>query len=277
MDRNLLGRATDGSDAPTPGYLYIDLAKAATANPSACLEMAQYLTRKLSNKQNPNIKTKCCKVIAKLAEQVPRNQFRRCIAQDPSAVAAIKEAINFRGPMDPLQGDAKNEKVRNAAKEALEAVYTESPDAPAGTPMQGISASYASAPHAGGGYGGPPTTTSSASAPGPKRMEGIGNPNYSDPRLDPRYNGTAPTNFVDAMKEAGDIVKGMIQDPLARNIGNPSSNAVPNRGHSGNLPGYGNNRGTVGSIQFRQPRANNHILISNKQTTLTKVISVVKE
>mmetsp|Transcript_1056 Transcript_1056/g.2097 ORF Transcript_1056/g.2097 Transcript_1056/m.2097 type:complete len:800 (-) Transcript_1056:50-2449(-) len=251
MDRNLLGRATEGTDAPTPGYLYVDLAKQATANPTACAEMAQYLTRKLQNKQNPNIKGKCCKVIAKLCDQVPRNQFRRCIAQDASAVAAIKEAINFRGPMDPLQGDAKNEKVRAAAREALDAVYNEaaSSEQASAMPMQGMSASYGSAPHhaggagGGGGYGGAPAPSSSSG--GPRKMQGIGNPAYSDPRNDPRYNGSAPTNFVDAVKEAGDIVKGMIQDPLARNVGKPQMD-VPNRGHSGNLPGYGNNRGSYG-------------------------------
>ena len=35
-----------------------------------------------------------------------------CYAQ---AVAAIKEAINYRGGMDPIQGDAKNEHVCVAA------------------------------------------------------------------------------------------------------------------------------------------------------------------
>ena len=66
-------------------------------------------------------------------------------------------------------------------------------------------------------------------------MDGIGNPNYSDPRLDPRYNGTQPTNFREAIKEAGDVVMGMIKDPLARNVEVPP----PRQGHSGDLPGYG--------------------------------------
>ena len=70
MDRGLLGHASEGTDAPTPEYLYMDLAKAAMANPMRCADMAQYLTRKLQNKQNPNVKAKCCKVIAKLCKQV---------------------------------------------------------------------------------------------------------------------------------------------------------------------------------------------------------------
>ena len=244
MDRGLLGRATEGTDAPTPGYLYMDLAKAATANPTACADMAQYLTRKLQNKQNPNVKAKCCKVIAKLCEQVPRNQFRRCVAQDAQAVAAIKEAINYRGGMDPLQGDAKNERVRAAAREALEAVYKESPSSE--QPMQAMSGSYGASPHAGGGggymggggamgyQGGGGGGGGTGSDFGSRRMEGIGNPMYSDPRNDPRFNNGGKTTFQETMREAGEVVKGMIMDPLARNVG-----TIPNQGHSGNLPGYG--------------------------------------
>lgn len=85
MDRSLLARATDSSEAPTPGYLYVDLAKQAGSNPSVCQDMARYLTNRLNAKQSPYIKTKCCKVLAKLCEQVPRNQFRRVLAQDAQA------------------------------------------------------------------------------------------------------------------------------------------------------------------------------------------------
>ena len=62
MDRGMLARATEGTDAPTPGYLYVDLAKSATANPAVCAEMAQYLTRRLQSKQNPNIKFKISRI-----------------------------------------------------------------------------------------------------------------------------------------------------------------------------------------------------------------------
>ncbi|KAL7570143.1 hypothetical protein ACA910_019982 [Epithemia clementina (nom. ined.)] len=277
MDRNLLARATEGTDAPTPGYLYVDLTKAATSNPSACAEMAQYLTRKLQNKQNPNVKAKCCKVIAKLAEQVPRNQFRRCIAQDSQAVAAIKEAINFRGPMDPVQGDAKNERVRAAAREALEAVYKESPTSeqiPA--PMHAMSASYGSTPHGSGGYnggigggggGGGYSGGSSSDYGGSRRMEGIGNPMYSDPRNDPRYNNGGTTTFQETIRGAGEVVRGMIMDPLARNIGQPAPN-VPSRGHSGNLPGYGpsygHSSGPPGASELSRQTGGQWTMASNR-------------
>jgi hypothetical protein len=251
----MLNRATEGTDAPTPGYLYVDLCKAATSNPTACAEMAQFLTRRLSSKQNPNIKAKCCKVIAKLCEGVPRNQFRRCIAQDPHAVAAIKETIQFRGPMDPLQGDTKNERVRTNARQALDAVYADAPSSEQGMPQGGmssnggaggyhaggISSSYGQSPHSnaaysGGGGGG-------VGGSGGRRMEGIGNPMFQDPRNDPRYNGTQPHNIGSAVAEAGEVILGMIKDPLARNIGAPSPSSstahYPQHQQQRQTPAYG--------------------------------------
>jgi hypothetical protein len=233
--RSLLARATEGTDAPTPGYLYIDLAKSATGNPNACQDMANYLTSRLASKSNPNIKYKCCKVISKLCDQIPRNYFRRCIAQDPNSITAIKEAMQFRGTPDPVRGDEPNERVRQAAKECLDAVYRE---APAETQVPN---SYSGG--GGGGYGGgsshaasnpygPPTNAGGGGGM-QNRMQGIGNPRYQDPRLDPRHN--EPQGFGSVVKEASEVIVGMIKDPLARNI----TPDVPRQGHSGNLPGYG--------------------------------------
>ena len=231
MDRSLLARATDSSEAPTPGYLYVDLAKQASANPSVCQDMARYLTNRLSTKQSPAIKMKCCKVLAKLCEQVPRNQFRRVVAQDAQAVACIKQALQFRGPLDPLQGDAKNEAVRAAAREALDAVYAEAPaNEGAGTSMGGMSSSYGASPHAG---------SAGMNGAGGRRMEGIGNPMFADPRLAQQSHSGPPANLQAAVKEAGEVVLGMIRDPLARNIGQQHHHPnVPSQGHSGDLPGY---------------------------------------
>jgi hypothetical protein len=240
--RNLLARATEGTDAPTPGYLYIDLAKAATGNPSTCQDMAKYLATRLGGRQNPNIKFKCCKVIAKLCDQVPRNAFRRCIAQDHESIGAIKEAMNFRGTVDPVLGDEPNQRVRVAAKEALDAVYREAPvsDMPNNSGYGvGISSSYGPSPHSGGG----PNGAGGAGMGGARRMEGIGNPRYSDPRLDPRYNPDMPRGIQGMVKEAGEVLTGMIKDPLARNIPDP---VVLRQGHSGNLPGYPNTGGVGG-------------------------------
>lgn len=236
MDRQLLARATEGTDAPTPGYMYVDLAKAATSNPNACQEMAAYLVNRLQSKNNPNIKWKCCKVIAKLADQVPRNAFRRCLSSNPNNTAALKEAMNFRGQPDPVNGDAANVRVRTAAKEALDAVYTESSSsqnhAAAAGGMQGVgSHSYGAAPHAGGGgYNG----GGGGGGGGARRMEGIGSDRSYRPG---QYQGQQPNAHIKSVvQEAGSVIAAMVKDPLARNA---NVTVAPARGHSGNLPGYG--------------------------------------
>ena len=186
MDRQLLARATENSDAPTPGYMYLDIAKNAAGNPQTCADIAKYLTGRLASKNNSNVKFKCLKVIAKTAiSPYLRGQFKRCLSQDPRAMQSIKDATQFRGPPDPVRGDEPYEKVRRAAKEALDAVYSDTPAADpsggGGSFASSVSSSYGNSA-GGGGYGGAPPG-------GPRRMEGIGNPMFKDPRLEPESQG----------------------------------------------------------------------------------------
>lgn len=229
--RALVSRATEGTEAPTPGYLYIDLCKAASGNPSACQDMVVILTRRLASKQNPNIKFKCLKVLTKLCDGVQRNAFRRVLAQDHEGISAIKESMNFRGVPDPVRGDTMNEKVRMAAKECLEAVYREAPT----SEMAAVSSiGHATTSHHNGGesaaYGGGGGIPSSNYGPSPhannnpynggitaSRMQGIGNPMFKDPRLEP----PAITTLQSVVKEAGEVIVGMIKDPLARSVTMP--------------------------------------------------------
>lgn len=238
MDRSLMNRATEGTDAPTPGYMYIDIAKNASSSPIACQEIASFLTRKLANKQNANIKYKCLKVLTKTAEAVPRGQFKRAVAQDQGGISAIRLATNFRGPPDPVRGDEPYNRVRQAAKECLDMIYSDTPAQTDQSPYTGgggMGATYGAPPHAaaaassyGGGGGG---------GAGGRRMEGIGNPMFSDPRLEPQPKN----NFEHIIKDVGESFVGMIKDPLARNV-----HVQPNqqRRHGemprpgGGMPGY---------------------------------------
>jgi hypothetical protein len=240
MDRQLLARATENSDAPTPGYMYLDIAKNAASNPQTCVEIAKYLTGRLASKNNSNVKYKCLKVIAKTAlSPYLRGQFKRCLAQDPQAMAAIKDATQFRGPPDPVRGDEPYEKVRNAAKEALDAVYSDTP--PSSDPSGGgapyttsLSSSYGHS--TGGGYGGV------SLPPGGRRMEGIGNPMFKDPRLEPQPQGFGNMTVNDIVSEAKSTVIGIIKDPLARNLDIQVNNRVgsmPRPGGSYSGPGAG--------------------------------------
>jgi hypothetical protein len=244
MDRQLLNRATDGSDAPTPGYLYIDIAKNASSSPMACQEIATFLTRKLANKQNANIKWKCLKVITKTAEAVGRGQFKRAVAQDQSAVAAIRLATNFRGPPDPVMGDEPYNRVRLAAKECLDIIYSD-------TPAQMDASPYNSGSQMSNTYGAPPHQQASATSYGgggmpppgsARRMEGIGNPMFADPRLEPQPK----SNLEAIIKDVGESFVGMIKDPLARNVDVRVSNGHGEMPRPGGMQGYGgHNAGAV--------------------------------
>lgn len=227
MDRSMLSRATEGTEAPTPGYLYLDIAKNAASSPIACSEIAQYLTSRLNNKNNANIKYKCLKVISKTAvSPVTRGQFKRTLAQDSNAMAAIKEALQFRGPPDPARGDEPYQKVRTAAKEALDAIYSDAPTSMEHQPpqMQGIGSA--------GGYArttGFQTNSNQIHQPPPtsgtgRRMEGIGNPMYQNHRMSSTPT-TSNTGFDIGTMTIGEIAKeatatftNMIKDPLARNV-----------------------------------------------------------
>eukprot|EP00934_Nitzschia_sp_Nitz4_P001795 Nitzschia sp. Nitz4//scaffold140_size61219//26573//29005//NITZ4_006439-RA/size61219-augustus-gene-0.63-mRNA-1//-1//CDS//3329536224//1795//frame0 len=220
MDRQLLSRATDNSDAPTPGYMYLDIAKNAASNPATCSEVAKFLTNRLSSRQNHNVKYKCLKIISKTCvSPYLKGQFKRSLAQDPNAMTAIKEALQFRGPPDPVRGDEPYERVRAAAKEALDAVYSDTPvDAGPSTSYASVSSSYAPNPHTASSYG----PSAGAAAGGARRMDGIGNPMFSDPRMTGGPGGMGPGNIgnmtiKDVVNEAKDTVIGMIRDPLARN------------------------------------------------------------
>ena len=187
-DRSLLARATEGTLAPTPGYIYLDIAKNVAASPMACQEVATYLSRRLQSKQNANIKYKCLKVIAKVAESpVTRGMFKRTMAQDSHSMACIKEALQFRGPPDPSRGDEPYQKVREAAKEALDAIYSDSPSS-----TSAHAGDYSSSYGAG----------ASSSIPTSTGMEGIGNPMFKDPRLDPSNQPVTAETFLRGAAEA---------------------------------------------------------------------------
>eukprot|EP00581_Thalassiosira_minuscula_P002791 CAMPEP_0183737362 /NCGR_PEP_ID=MMETSP0737-20130205/51702_1 /TAXON_ID=385413 /ORGANISM="Thalassiosira miniscula, Strain CCMP1093" /LENGTH=158 /DNA_ID=CAMNT_0025971607 /DNA_START=208 /DNA_END=681 /DNA_ORIENTATION=- len=131
MDKSALTRATDSTAAPTPGYLYNDIAKSLTS-PTACVETLQFLITRLS-KNNPHIKRKCLKVLAKIsAHAASRGMMKRSVVQNPNAIAAIKEAMAYRGTMDAVTGDQYNVEVREAAKECLEVVYSDVGDSGSG-------------------------------------------------------------------------------------------------------------------------------------------------
>jgi len=245
MDRTALARATDSTDSPTPGYLFIDIAKSVASSPKALVETVQYLQKRLSGTRNANIKFKCLKVIAKVSEHAStRGQFKRQVCQTTELVVAIKEAVQFRGVPDPVRGDAPYERVREAAKECLSAIYADSP-APSEHQPTPASTNY--------GVGAAGYATGSSTT----KMQGIGNPMYSDPRMQHPSSSSlhqkiGTMTIGEVVGTVGETMKNMIKDPLARNIPD-SAGTMPIPG----MPGHG-------SGQYSYPPGRNELSEATK-------------
>lgn len=236
MDRIALARATDSTESPTPGYLYIDIAKMVASSPKACIETVQYLQKRLSGSKNANIKFKCLKVITKVSENpITRGQFKRQVCLTIDLVTAIKDSVQFRGVPDPVRGDAPYERVREAAKECLSAIYSDTTSTDSASSTMGMShySSSSSSTHTpNGGVG---STNSYPSS----KMQGIGNPMFSDPRLQspkPQLaEKIANMSLGEVVGTVGETVRNMIKDPLARGIPDARTGSMPIPG----MPGFG--------------------------------------
>lgn len=173
MDRNMLARATSSDDSPTPGYMYGEIAKMTLASFEACKQMEDYLMKRLE-KKNANVKRKTLLLIKHVARS-GRPEFRRDLCRQ---LGPIKECLSFSGPPDPLRGDEMYVKVREAAKEALDAVTTSEPlQHQQATNYGGRIEGYGSSMDAGNGVGAPPPSNFSHPPPdgnARSRYEGYG-------------------------------------------------------------------------------------------------------
>ncbi|CAD7951973.1 unnamed protein product [Amoebophrya sp. A25] len=221
MDRALLNKATQPDQNPVTGVELVEIAKLTFQTFEATEQLVDYLINKLK-KDNPWVKQKCLRIIRHVCEN-GKPEFRRGMQRHASVV---KENLQYRGKPDPLRGDAPNKAVREEAEQAVKAVFSESssfgqmphqvapkmagfgsdsqgPFAPppppppsdsfggnfGGGPQQGFN-SGGGPPSAGGTMGGGPF----GGGPGPKKMEGFGNPAFENrrPTVDP-VTGLAET------------------------------------------------------------------------------------
>eukprot|EP01084_Bolivina_argentea_P284928 488465_1 len=115
--RSLINKATTNDRNPTSGYLLNELASKCSTI-SECQSMEDLLLKKLS-KQQPYTKYKALRVIKYLSENGSLHWCRIWQSHKNKLI----EAKHFRGVSDPIYGDALNEQVRKAAKEALQSVF----------------------------------------------------------------------------------------------------------------------------------------------------------
>jgi hypothetical protein len=119
MAKNLVFKATtDDLEAPS-GFVLKELAQLTKVSVTECQVVEQTLLARLK-KNSPNIKFKCLKTIKYLASN-GRADLARSFQRSHDA---IRDCINFTGKPHPLHGEELNQRVRDAAKEALAAVFS---------------------------------------------------------------------------------------------------------------------------------------------------------
>lgn len=141
--------------------MYTELAKVTHQDAATCDKMADWLYKRLQRGE-PAVKHKVLKVMA-LVAKTGRMEFRRALQRQNEAV---KQCLQFKGPPDPLRGDEPYRKVKDAAKDALEAMFDSTPAAAGGgagaamssriTGMSGGGAPQPNYPPTGGSGGGGP-------------------------------------------------------------------------------------------------------------------------
>ncbi len=180
VDRLILARATSSDTSPTPGYLYGEIAKMIYSSNEGCTQVVTYLLKRL-RKPSGVVKLKVLNIVKQVCPKA-ENGFKRAIRHH---IGDVKDCLSFTGPPDPLRGDEIYVLVRSAAKEAIEAVYSNESIGMTGKApafedrIRGFGSvnieddnpnhRYSSTPYVGEGYT-TSNTTSSASA-----MVGIGN------------------------------------------------------------------------------------------------------
>jgi len=201
MSRGLINQlTTDDQHAVASGYLLKELAERSML-PGEVEEIRDTLMAKL-DKPSPDVRFKALLVLKHLC-QYGNDELRMSLQRHNEAVRACS---TFRGPPDPLRGDAPYVRVHEAAKEAMTAIYGPSLR-PATThrAMPGFG-STPPEPVAGapgdrdrpGGYTGTYNIPDQPGAGG-KRMVGFGNTNYVPAAATSRP--AAPTGAAPAWRQ----------------------------------------------------------------------------
>ncbi|XXQ36696.1 ENTH domain-containing protein [Plasmodiophora brassicae] len=201
--KTLVSQATRDSDTPPSGYQLDQLTKASFASPVDADLLQDAVVRRLDSK-SANVKWKTLRVIAYLCTNgnpSMRKSFQR-------RTDILRAAAGFTGPLHPLHGDAPNERVRCAAKEAMNSLFA-STDA---EPPQHHKSSIASQHFSGG----------------------------DPPPSDALSNDNAITSVLQtAVARATSLAGSMVNGYPPQDRGSYTSPIVPHRSASG-MVGFGN-------------------------------------
>jgi len=256
MDRGILNKATSSDDVPTPGYLFVDIAKM-TFSVNVISKIVKYLSQRL-RKDNPVVKKKTLLVIKHTCRKGDK-AFRREI-QTCGIVPEIKACLGYSGKPHPLKGDQPYRAVREAAKETLESVFDDSQDYSAG---QGLVS---------GG-----STLSN-------RIQGYGNNISSEPGNDRHqeqssyFSGSgmnASASVSDSITSIANRVSATVQTYANEYSGRGTSGSNSYGGSGGRYEGQvgagGKKYGGIGNPNFDDPRNKEPSFIDRVKTRIEKL------
>eukprot|EP00752_Nemacystus_decipiens_P013398 g11863.t1 len=238
MDRPLVARATSSDDSPTPGYLYGEIAQMTHANFEGCRQLTAYLLERIK-KPNHNIKFKCLHIIKHVCMK-GRAEFKMSMQREAHL---IKDCLIFSGPPDPLRGEEIYRRVREAAKETLDAVFAENPPPGAitaptryasGNRIEGFGSGAADGYNGGGGGGGGGGQYPSYGGGGGASFTGAYDGGYGG-------RGAGPSTAVETIGAVGSAVGSAVGAVVGKAVG-----AVRARSGGGGGPGLASSGGGYG-------------------------------
>ncbi|EKF32801.1 hypothetical protein MOQ_003343 [Trypanosoma cruzi marinkellei] len=122
MDRSLFKRAVVDNEEPTPGYIYREMAQWTFKDYNTQMKFIDALFDKLKSNTGVHALYKVLRIIKTMCE-TGHSDFQRELKKN-SRTEILKTFANYRGKPDLKYGDSLNEKVRQSAREAIEAIFT---------------------------------------------------------------------------------------------------------------------------------------------------------
>ncbi|GLI64738.1 hypothetical protein VaNZ11_008105 [Volvox africanus] len=219
---------TAAKEDPSPVYLMDELAEMARGSAESSEKIADRIAKRLQNK-SPVVKFKALRLIRHLVNKGCA-QFQRTMQRHASL---IREHTQFKGEPDPFKGDTPNQRVRDAAKEASEALFNTvmaQPVTSLGSRIQGFGSSAAPPPSSGSSNN---SVSGSGVSTSSSRMVGFGSSSYSAP--------AGPTNNNASAGFAA-------SSPLQKGVNRPLTGSYGDAGSSGTATGTGTGTGSTGGF-----------------------------
>ncbi|KAL0023681.1 hypothetical protein WJX79_000942 [Trebouxia sp. C0005] len=113
-----LEEATSAKDDVAPMYLLDEIAQLANGGGETAQGLADATIKRLGNR-SPVVKQKALRLIKHVSNK-GASEYRRAICKQAKE---IRELTHYKGDPDPFKGDVLNQKVRDAAKETLDAIF----------------------------------------------------------------------------------------------------------------------------------------------------------